>query len=161
MARKPARGRFTPKNASKYIGGNINDITYRSSWELTMMNYFDQHPMIIGWMSESVPSNHYHKGLSGIPYQNPFTGRWTFYVPDFFVVYNGKNGKPHAEIIEVKPSTEVPGFRGRASKLQEGRQIINHAKFQAALKYCNKYGFGFRICTEKDMFSFTPPSQKK
>ncbi len=127
--------------------------------------YFDTHPMVIGWMSESIPSNHYHKGISGIPYQNPFTRRWTFYVPDFFVIYNDKSGKPHAEIIEVKPKEEVPhafmGYTGPTSKLKEMRRVVNDAKFKEAIKYCTKYGFGFRICTEKDMFAFTPPSRKK
>lgn len=161
---KAARGKFTPKNPGKYLGGNIADITYRSGWEHTMMNYFDIHPMVMGWMSESLPSNHYHKGLSGIPYRNPFTGRWTFYVPDFFVIYMDKAQKQRAEVIEVKPFEEVPqaisGYTGRISKLKESRRIINAAKFEAALLYCAKHGFTFRICTEKDMFAFSLSGNK-
>jgi hypothetical protein len=112
-------------------------------------------------MSESLPRNHARTGLSGIPYRNPFTGRWTFYVPDFFVIYIDKTGKQHAEVIEVKPLDEVPpmisGLRLRVSKIKEGRQIMNAAKYEAALLYCAKFGFKFRLCTEKDMFAFRKP----
>jgi hypothetical protein len=31
------------------------------------------------------------------------TGKYTIYVPDFFVVYKDKTGKKHAEVVEVKP----------------------------------------------------------
>lgn len=167
MPRKAATGQFTPKNPQKYLGGNIKNITYRSSWELTMMMHLDQHPNVKGWMSESLPSNHVHKGLSGIPYEHPFrvtqNGRrmWTFYVPDFFVIYDDVNGRQHQDVIEVKPSDEVPGYSGRVSKLKEGRQIINAAKYAAAAKYCKQYGFTFKICTEKDIFALQPNKRKR
>jgi hypothetical protein len=160
---KPDKGQFYPKNPTKYLGGNINEIIYRSSWEHTAMRFFDEHPNVIGWMSEALPSNHVKKGLSGIPYENPFTKRWSFYIPDFFVIYMDKHGKQHAEVIEVKPLDEVPpaisGFRGKVSRLKQGRQIINAAKYEAALKYCAKHGFFFRLCTEKDMFAFQRPTR--
>ncbi len=158
---KSLKGKFIPKNPQKYLGNNLNNITYRSSWELTAMIFFiliDEHPNILGWMSESIPRNHAYAGLSGIPYINPFTGKSTFYVPDFFIVLIDRTGKQKCEVLEIKPMAEVPpsisGFKGRVSKLQEARRVLNAAKYEAALKYCAKYGFSFRLCTEKDMFAF-------
>ena len=76
-----ARGPFTPKYPDKYIGKKTP--TYRSSWEWAFMNFCDNNPSIINWASESIK----------IPYRHPLTGKQTIYVPDFFILYNGKNKK--------------------------------------------------------------------
>jgi hypothetical protein len=34
------KGVFTPKNPKKYIGKNLDNIVYRSSWEHTAMLFF-------------------------------------------------------------------------------------------------------------------------
>ena len=118
------------------------------------MLVLDNHPSVLGWMSEEMPTRTLHE--SGIAYRNPFTGKQTLYIPDFFVVYIDRTGKQHAEVIEVKPSDEVPpmfgGPRGKLSKLKEARRILNTAKFVAAVQHCAKHGWVFRIATEKDMF---------
>lgn len=122
------------------------------------MLLFDNHPSVLGWMNESLPTNRVHEGISGIPYRNPFTGRWTIYVPDFFVIYLDKNNKQHAEVMEIKPFDEVPpaisGYKGKVSKLKEAKQILNTAKFAAAMEHCVKRGWHFRIATEKDLFAW-------
>lgn len=152
---KPSKGKFTPSNSAKYLGDPLK-IVYRSSWELTLMLYLDKSPNVIGWMSEGIPTNHVHHGINGIPYPNPFTRRWTFYVPDFFVISVDANGKKNQEVIEVKPFEEVPpamtGFTGKVSKLKEARQILNAAKYAEAMKWCATRGYNFRVMTEKDMF---------
>lgn len=149
------KGIFVPKNPQKYIGTNVKNITYRSSWELSAMMVWDQNANVLFWMSESLPTKTRHE--SGVAYRNPFTGRQTIYLPDFFVIYIDKNGKKHAEVIEIKPSDEVPsmfgGPRGRLSQLKEARRIVNAAKFLAATKHCVERGWYFRIMTEKDMFA--------
>lgn len=151
----PHKGTFVPKNPQKYMGSNLKKITYRSSWEHTVMTALDSHPSVIGWMSESLPTKTLHE--SGIAYRNPFTGRQTLYMPDFFVVYIDKNGKQHKEVIEIKPIDEVPpmfgGPRNKTSKLKEARRILNTAKFIAAVEHCAKRGWYFRIATEKDLFA--------
>jgi hypothetical protein len=159
MRKKPSKGQFVPKNPQKYLGKNIDNIIYRSSWELTMMLTLDQHPNVLAWMSEALPSNHVHNGLSGIPYLNPFTGKQTLYVPDFFVIYIDKSNKQHVEVMEIKPLDELPPvlsrFKGKVSKLKEARQIINAAKYQSAIKFCSQRNWYFRIVTEKDLFAWS------
>lgn len=158
---RPSKGLFTPKNTQKYLGKNLNKITYKSSWELTCCLFFDNNPSVLGWMSESIPSNHVHEGISGIPYRNPFTGRWTIYVPDFFVIYVDKHRKQHAEVMEIKPLQEVPpamsGVGVRVSKLTEAKQILNAAKYAAAIAFCSQRGWYFRVVTEKDLFAWAKP----
>lgn len=152
MAGKPSKGLFTPKNPQKYLG-NAKDIIFRSSWELSTMLFLDNSQSVQGWMSEGLPTNHVHNGLSGIPYQNPLTGRWSIYVPDFFVIYVDRKNKQHVEVMEIKPTDEVPGYIGDVSQIKSGRQMINAAKFTAALKFCATRGWFFRVITEKDLFA--------
>ena len=78
---KYAQGKYTVKNQEKYLGNR--QPTYRSSWEFAFMKFCDEHPSVAKWASEAIK----------IPYRNPFTGKQTIYVPDFFVVYVDKNGK--------------------------------------------------------------------
>ena len=141
------KGTYVPKNPEKYIGTNTANITYRSSWEYSVMTYFDHHPNVIAWSSECV----------SIPYRNPLTGRQTVYVPDFLVVYEA-NGKKQAEMIEVKPAKEVPGLLKEGAKKLTKRdrlaQILNAAKWQAAAAFCAKRNIRFRVITEQDLFVF-------
>jgi hypothetical protein len=37
---KAQRGQFVPNNPAKYLAANIKNITYRSSWERSMMLLF-------------------------------------------------------------------------------------------------------------------------
>ena len=92
---KWAQGIFKPKNPAKYVGHGSP--RYRSSWELTFMRFCDNNPSIINWASESIK----------IPYRNPLSGKSTVYVPDFFILYEDRFGKKHAEIIEIKPSSQT------------------------------------------------------
>ena len=81
---KFAQGRFEMKNPEKYIGKKIP--LARSSWEFVFMRMLDEHRGVEKWASESIQ----------IPYRDPFTGKYTIYVPDFFIVYNDKAGGKHA-----------------------------------------------------------------
>lgn len=147
-----AKGKFIPDNPQKYFGGSVDDITYRSSWEWTMMRYFDAHPEVIGWSSETC----------AIPYFNPFTKRQTVYVPDFVIVYQDKSGKKHAEMIEVKPAKEVPGLtEGKISKRDQAAQALNYIKWQAALSFCKKRKIGFRVMTENEIYAANANKRKK
>ena len=84
-------GKFTPKNPGKYIGNRSP--LYRSSWEFAFMRFCDESPSISKWANEAIK----------IPYKHPFTGKFSIYVPDFFIAYTDKKGKSHAEVIEIKP----------------------------------------------------------
>lgn len=147
-----AKDEFKPTNPQKYVGKY--PIIYRSSWERAVMAKLDVHPDVLAWASE--PMN--------IPYQNPLTGKWTVYVPDFLVVYLDKNGQKFCEMIEVKPLDEVPGYQAisertgkpkRLSQKDKATQAINAAKWQAALAVCAKRGWKFRVATENLLFKYT------
>lgn len=135
------QGYYYPKNKEKYIGKKLP--YFRSSWERRICQFFDENPNILGWASES------HR----IPYKHPFTGKNTTYVPDFFVIYEDKYGNRHAEIIEVKPSKQVPGNAKR--KRDKAASIINEEKWKMAEQWCNQKGFSFRVITENDIFRNT------
>jgi hypothetical protein len=139
MAGKYANGQFQPKNSAKYVGKKTP--TYRSSWEHTVMTFFDNNPAILQWASEAIHVN----------YRNPFTGKNTIYVPDFFILYMDKNGKQHAEIIEVKPLKETSLAEAKSTR-DKAAAILNMAKWQAATAYCLAHGLKFRVVTEQDLF---------
>lgn len=136
---KYSQGRFIPKNPTKLIGKQ--EVVFRSSWELTVMNFLDSHPSVIQWASESIR----------IPYINPLTGRPSQYVPDFMVLYQDKNGNRRAEVVEVKPGKEAIAENAR-SKRDKAFLIINTAKWAAAMTWCKKNGMTFRVLTESDIY---------
>jgi hypothetical protein len=141
---KTYKGEYIPENPEKYIG--TGKITLRSSWEFSVAKFFDRHPSVLAWSSESI----------SIPYRNPLTGKNTVYVPDFLVVYENK-GTKHAEIIEVKPAKEVPGLLTEGKRLSQkdrAAQIVNAAKWQAAIAFCTKRNIKFRVLTELDLYLF-------
>ena len=134
-----ANGIYEVANPDKYAGNRKP--RYRSSWEHAFMRFADNHPSIIQWASESIK----------IPYRNPLTGRQSVYVPDFVLIYQVKGGKRRGELIEIKPSSQTtmtPKTRDR-EKLQIA---LNHAKWEAAAKWCRLKGLHFRIVTEHDIF---------
>ena len=135
-----AQGKFTLKNPKKYMGNKTP--TYRSGWEFTFMKFCDEHPSVSQWASESIR----------IPYRNPFTGKQTIYVPDFFIVYADKNGKQRVELVEVKPSSQALKEKLGKSRHNQAHYIINQAKWEAARAWCKQKGIFFRIVNEGDIF---------
>jgi|TARA_B110000503_G_C7162892_1_gene420501 hypothetical protein len=137
---KFAQGRFEVKNTDKYVGKKSP--MARSSWEFVFMKMLDEHPGVEKWASESVQ----------IPYRDPLTGKHTIYVPDFFIVYNDKNGSKHAELVEVKPASQT--FIEQVGKSQYNQQqyVKNMAKWEAANAWCKQQGIKFRIINENDIF---------
>ena len=142
-----SQGKFLIKNPQKYSGKS--QPTYRSSWEWAFMNFCDNHPAVLSWASESIH----------IPYFNPFTKKNTIYVPDFFVMYQGKDGKQRAELVEIKPSNEVMETVGKGARNQ-AMAALNAIKWDAARKWCAAQGITFRVVTEADMFANTKKIKK-
>lgn len=140
MAKKFAQGKFVLKNPEKYIGNKTP--TYRSGWEFTFMKFCDENPSVTQWASESIK----------IPYRNPFTGKHTIYVPDFFIAYNDKTGKQRVELIEVKPSNQALQEHVGRSKHNQAHWVLNQAKWEAARAFCKQQGITFRIVTEANIF---------
>ena len=137
---KFAQGRFTPKNPDKYVGKKLPHA--RSSWEFVFMRMLDQHPGVESWASESIQ----------IPYKDPLTGKYTIYVPDFFVVYKDKTGKKKAELVEVKPSTQTLREKVGNSRYNQEQYIKNLAKWEAATAWCKQQGIKFRVVNVNDIF---------
>ena len=135
-----AQGKFNLKNPDKYIGGRSP--TYRSSWEFAFMRMCDNNQNITQWASEAIK----------IPYRNPFTGKFTIYVPDFFLVYGDRNGKQHVELVEVKPANQTIKEKVGNSTSNKALYVLNQAKWQAARAYCKQKGMYFRIVNEGDIF---------
>ena len=106
-----------------------------------MMRVFDSHPAIRFWASEAI----------AIPYQDPNTGRWRSYTPDFLVQYVDEKGSLHAEVIEVKPSRQA---YEHATKSRRDRAILalNLAKWRSAVEFCKNHHMNFRIMTEHEIY---------
>jgi hypothetical protein len=85
-----ARGKFSPKNQEKYVGTKTP--TYRSSWEHAFMRLCDEHPNVYQWASESIK----------IPYRHPFTGKYTVYVPDFFIMAKWEAANAYAKQRKIR-----------------------------------------------------------
>ena len=133
-------GYYTLKNPNKYVGTKTP--RYRSGWEFSFMRFCDEHPNIIAWSSEPLK----------IPYRNPFTGKYTVYVPDFFVVYIDKNGRKNAELIEVKPMSQTSMEMAGKSLGKKKQVVINMAKWEAANAYAKQRKIRFRVVSEEQLF---------
>jgi hypothetical protein len=136
---KYTQATFIPTNPEKMVG-SLRPFA-RSSWELRMMSFLDQHPNVIQWGSECIK----------IPYTNPLTGKSTIYVPDFLVRYADKNGNQRAELIEIKPKKETI-MEAAKSRRDKMFVILNTAKWTAALAFCARHGLKFRVLNEDSLF---------
>lgn len=133
------QGTFVPTHPEKLIG--ISQPRFRSSWENTVMRFLDSHPSVIQWASESIK----------ISYINPLTGKHAQYIPDFLIIYQDKNGNRKHELVEVKPKSQSIGEAAR-SRSDKAAQILNAAKWTAAMSFCKQNGLTFRILTESDIY---------
>jgi len=140
MSLKFAKDFYTVKNTEKYIGTKTP--MYRSSWELTFMQFCDHNPSVHQWSSESVK----------IPYKDPLSGRNTVYVPDFLIVYLDKHQKKHAELIEIKPANQTILEKVGKNPYNQAQYVKNMAKWAAASNWCKNNGLKFRVINESDIF---------
>jgi hypothetical protein len=138
--RSYVQGQYKPVNPSKYVG--TYPIIFRSSWEFKVMQMFDVNPNIGSWASESLK----------IPYQNPFTGKYTVYVPDFVVTYVDAKGNQRAEIIEVKPAKETFLEQAKSQKAKAA-VALNTFKWAAAQAFAKSHGMTFRVLNENNIFN--------
>ena len=113
------------------------------------MRFCDNHPSVVSWASENVR----------IPYKNPFTGKDTFYVPDFFVVYQNASGRK-AELVEIKPKGQAVMELAR-SQQEKAAVALNMVKWHAARAWCKRMGATFRVLTEEDLYNNANPTRKR
>lgn len=133
------QGKFYPVNRKKLIG-NSDFCIYRSSWELSVMRFFDNSSSIINWSSEFIKIN----------YMDPITKKWRTYYPDFIIKYK-KNNIEITELIEVKPRCQAYRQFAKSKKDKEAL-LLNEAKWKYARKWCEQNNIKFRILTEKEIY---------
>ena len=139
------KGRYRIINAAKYRG-NINDISYRSSWEFKFMRWCDSNPSVLEWGSETMI----------IPYKSPVDNKIHRYFVDFYIKVKDRQSVISKYLVEIKPEkfTKPPESPGRQTKrfIQEVFQYgTNQAKWKAANEYCLDHGMKFLVLTEKDL----------
>lgn len=156
--KKSLKGRFVPQNPEKYIG-NVKNIIFRSSWELSFARFLDRNERIINWSSEEI----------AIPYIKPTTKHVHRYYPDFWIRYKDRDGQLIEEIVEIKPEKEqqralfiiehefkvMPPVYSKNPKTRMYEQLtmlINAAKWQSAIKWCKARNMRFRVLNENSLF---------
>jgi len=140
MSLKFAKDVYKPRNPEKYLGSKLP--FYRSSWELTFMQFCDNNPSIQEWASEPMK----------IPYRDPLTGKSTVYVPDFLISYLDKNMGKHVELIEIKPANQMILEKVGKNPYNQAQYVKNQAKWAVAANWCKQRGIQFRIINEHDIF---------
>jgi len=140
------QGKFHPRNPQKYIG-DVNNIIYRSSWELKFMRYCDRKDNIIEWGSEEF----------FIPYFDPTTERVRRYFPDFYMKVQENSGAIKRYIVEIKPKKQT--IKPQKSSKKRNKTYINEvltyeknkAKWKAAEDFCESRLLNFIVMTEDDL----------
>lgn len=143
------QGRFIPRNPQKYIG-NVNNIIYRSKWELIFLKWCDTNDSILKYSSEECI----------IPYISPIDGKQHRYFMDFFISTLQSDGSIKNFLVEIKPyaQTKPPKATKKNNKESDiykqavNTYLINQAKWMTAEKVCQKRGWGFKVITEKELF---------
>jgi hypothetical protein len=140
------QGKFHPQNPQKYKG-NVNNIIYRSSWELKFMQWCDRNENILEYGSEEF----------WIPYISPVDNRVHRYFPDFIIKVKENSGNTKNYVVEVKPQRQTvpPKQKSRVTKsyLYEAQTYaVNQAKWKAAEEWCADRLLNFMVITEKELF---------
>ncbi len=113
------QGLYTPHNPEKYEG-DVDNIIYRSGWELTAFQWCDWNSNIIEWSSEELSIGYYMKG---VPYERR-------YYPDLVIRFSGGD----VMIVEIKPDDQIrnPNYE-------------NRCKWAATRAYCRDNGIQFKL----------------
>jgi hypothetical protein len=139
------QGKFHPQNPQKYKG-NVNNIIYRSSWELKFMQWCDRNENILEYGSEEF----------WIPYISPVDNRVHRYFPDFIIKVKENSGNTKNYVVEVKPQRQTvpPKQKSRVTKsyLYEAQTYaVNQAKWKAAEEWCADRLLNFMVITDKEL----------
>ena len=139
------QGRFHPQNPQKYKG-DVNNIIYRSSWELKFMQWCDRNENIMEYGSEEF----------WIPYVSPVDNRVHRYFPDFIIKVKESNEEIKTYVIEVKPKrqTAPPKQKSRVTKsylYEVQTYAVNQSKWNAADEWCKDRRLEFKVITETEL----------
>lgn len=139
------KGRFRPRNPQKYKG-DVDNIIWRSTWELRVFKWLDENENILEWQSEEL----------FIPYVSPVDGRLRRYFPDIVCKCRKKDGSIETLMLEIKPfkETQEPKVQKKKTKKYINEVTtwgINTNKWKAAREFCADRGWSFRLITEKEL----------
>lgn len=139
------QGIYKPKHPEKYVG-DVNNIVYRSSWEVKAMIWLDTNPSVLKWGSEELI----------IPYVSPVDDRVHRYFPDFVMQYKTNGGGVGMAVLEVKPNAQrkMPNHPRKQTKRYLNEVVtytVNQAKWTAAKLWCDKKGWKFVVLDEYDL----------
>lgn len=139
------KGKYSIAYPTKYRG-DIQDVIYRSSWELRFMKWCDYNPSVLEWGSETII----------IPYKSPVDNKVHRYFVDFYVKVKDREGKITKYLVEIKPEkyTKPPDIPQRKTRrfLEEVFTYgTNQAKWKAANEFCQDRGMKFLVLTESDL----------
>lgn len=139
------KGRYRVINTSKYKG-NLNEVVYRSSWELKFMKWCDLNTSVLEWGSETII----------IPYKSPVDSKTHRYFVDFYIKVRDKKGFISKYLVEIKPErfTRPPPIPKKQTRkfIEEVFQYgTNQAKWKAASEFCEDRGMKFLVLTENDL----------
>jgi len=139
------KGKFKPHNPEKYVG-NVENIIYRSLWELRFMRHLDSHPGVLQWASEEIV----------IPYYSPVDKKMHRYFPDFWIKTISEDNQINTMIIEIKPSVQtVQPMKKQKTMRRYISELktygVNTAKWQAAEQFCKQKNWQFKVLTEKEL----------
>lgn len=145
MYTKTYKGKFRTNNPLKYKG-DINNIVYRSLWELRFMKWCDMNPSILEWGSETVI----------VPYISPLDRSIHRYFVDFYIKVKDKQSQIKKYLVEIKPERftkppEIPKKKTKKFIDEVFQYSVNDAKWKAAFEYCKDRNMEFVILTEKDL----------
>lgn len=126
--------------------GDVNNIIYRSSWELRFLQWCDRNDNILEYGSEEF----------FIPYYDPTTKKVRRYFPDAYVKIKEASGNIKKYVIEIKPERQTrPPIAGK----KKTKTLINEAmtyeknvaKWKAAKEWCEDRRIEFKIITEREL----------
>lgn len=154
MNNKWVNGKYTPKFPQKYKG-DASKITFRSSWELSAMKFFDFTPEILQWQSEETIIM-YNDPTTLDEFGRPKPRR---YFMDFLAVVRKADGSIKTILIEIKPYKQTIRPRRIASKSEKTMDdeyktwMKNQAKWAAAKELCRQKNWEFVVITERVLFA--------
>lgn len=138
------QGTYHPHNKAKCLNKTCS---YRSSYELRLMEWLDRSANVIRWSSEKIE----------IPYISPIDGKQHRYYPDAYVELKQADGTIGKFIIEIKPESQsvapVPSKRKKQKTIlyEQSMWLVNQAKWSSCEMWCKKRGLRFVIVTEKHL----------
>jgi hypothetical protein len=142
MAYNYRQGFWKPKNPEKYIG-DVNQIFYRSGWELKFLNFADMNPQVLKYGSEEL----------AIPYFSEVDKKMHRYFPDFLMIVQNNSGQVKKYMVEIKPHKErfIPKRPSKITKryiTEMKTYSVNQSKWRAAEAFCAKQNIEFIVMDE-------------